>query len=245
MNVGETRHGLGSHLLEERALIGGDWLAAPALQRQLRVVRDAVDADLEVEVRASRPSRHADVADGRSHCNTSSGTHTGSEIPHMAVAAHHAVAVPDVDHVAVATFDPSEDYNSVADRADGCPHRRCVIRSGVIAPLPKERMLAQTEDAADTAESHRRAKERCPQRESARVIILSVAGTGACYCRRAVKVNRLERVVAVGKTESGAEDLVDDDRAIGLLQPLDEDVKLVPLHQVAAHVDLVLEDVGE
>src|SRR3954469_15205352 len=60
-----------------------------------------------------------------------------------------------------------------------------------------------------------------------------------------IEVNGLERVVAVRQRQTGADDLVDDDGAVGLLQPLDEDVELVALREVAAHVDLVLEDVGE
>jgi hypothetical protein len=56
-------------------------------------------------------------------------------------------------------------------------------------------------------------------------------------------VNRLDRMRAALETEPRAEDLVDDDRAIRLGEALDQDVELVAVVDVPAHVHPVLEDV--
>src|ERR1700682_2397852 len=227
------------HLLEETTLVGGDRLAAFAFQRQLRVVRDAVDADLEMKVRARRPTGHSNIADGRTHRDSAAGTHSGREIPHVAVSTDHSVSVPDVDHVAVPTLNSGKDNNAIADRADRRAHRRRVVGTGVIAPLAEERMLTQTENAADPTERDRRAQEGCTQGHSARVVVLPSAGS------RGVKVNCFERIGRTRKGETRAKNFIDDDRPVEPLETLYQQVELVTLPEVAAHVDLVFENVGQ
>ena len=51
--------------------------------------------------------------------------------------------------------------------------------------------------------------------------------------------------MAVGEGQPRAENLVDDDRAVRLLETLHQQVELVTLMEVAAHVDFVLEDICE
>ena len=200
---------------------------------------DTIDADLEVEVWSGRPASHANVADRRTHGNTRAGTHARREIAHMTVAADHAVAVPDVDHVAVSTFPASEDHHSVTDGTHRSPFGRRVIGTGVIAPLAEDRMLARAEHAADSTKRQRSAEKRRAKGHATRVVKLPGARA------RRIKVNRLQRVVSVGKREPRAEDLVDYDRAVGLLKSLNQEVELVALMEIATHVDLVLEDIGE
>src|SRR5438128_5646254 len=110
-------------------------------------------------MRPRRPACHADVANGRSHGNPGAWLHAHREIAHVAVAADHAVPVPDVDHVAVTTVASGENDDAVADGADRSPFSRSVVSAGVVAPLAEDRMLARAEDAADTAEGNGSAKE--------------------------------------------------------------------------------------
>jgi len=58
-------------------------------------------------------------------------------------------------------------------------------------------------------------------------------------------MNRLEWIAPARERETRAQNFLDDDRAVGLLKPLNQQVELVTLPQVAAHVDFVLENVGE
>src|SRR6202008_1207436 len=95
------------------------------------------------------------------------------------------------------------------------------------------------EDAADATEGDGSTKKGRAQRHAAGVVVLTSAGTGR------IEGNRLEWLARIGKRESRTENLVDDDRAVGLLQTLDEEVELVAIVQIATHVDLVLEDVGQ
>src|SRR3954462_15990625 len=85
MRVIEARERLVAHLLEERPLVGGNRLATLALERELRIVRDAVDADLEVQMWSGGPTRHTDVADRRAHRDVHARPDAGGEVPHVAV----------------------------------------------------------------------------------------------------------------------------------------------------------------
>src|SRR5207302_10251336 len=190
-------------------------------------------------MRSRRPACHADVANGRSHGNPGAWLHAHREIAHVAVAADHAVPVPDVDHVAVTTVASGENDDAVADGADRSPFSRRVVSAGVVAPLAEDRMLARAEDAADATKYQWSAKEGSTQGHAAGVVVLPGAGT------RRIEVNRLERAVAVGQSEPSAEDLVDDDRAVWLLKPFNEDLELVALHQAPPHVDLVLQNIAQ
>ena len=100
-------------------------------------------------------------------------------------------------------------------------------------------MLARPEHATDTTKRQRSAEKRRAKRHATRVVELPGARA------RRIEVNRLQRVVSVGKCEPRAEDLVDYDRAVGLLKSLNQEVELVALMEIATHVDLVLEDIGE
>src|SRR4029079_8179777 len=97
----------------------------------------------------------------------------------------------------------------------------------------------RSKHAADAAERQRSAKESGAKRHAAGIVEL--AGARA----RRIEMSRRERVAGRGNREPGAEDFVDDDGAVWLLKALDEQVELVALMQFAAHIDLVLEDVGE
>src|SRR3954470_1580752 len=213
-SVAEARQRLISHSLKERALVGRNRIAAPTLESELGITSDAVDADLEVKMRARRPASHPHKADGTSHGDTGTGVHSRREVPHVAVAADHAVPMANVDHVAVAALLARENHDAVTDCADGRTHRGCVVRSGVIAPFTEDRMLARSENAADAAKRDGRAEEGRTQRHTAGLIVLGAGGA------MRIEVNGLKRVVAVRQRQTGANDLVDDDRAVGLLQPL-------------------------
>src|SRR5215212_1000888 len=117
MRIVQTGERLAAHFLKERALIARNRLAALALQRKLRIVRYSVDPNLEVEVRSGRPASHADITNRRSHRDARTGSHSSGKIPHVSVTAHHAVAVADVDDIAVAAFSAGEDYYPIANGA--------------------------------------------------------------------------------------------------------------------------------
>ena len=99
-------------------------------------------------------------------------------------------------------------------------------------------MSAACEHAADASEREWTRRSGL-ERSTAGVEILGAA-------RARVEANCLELALFTAtQSETRAEDLVDDDRAVRLLQPFDEDVKLVTTGKVAAHVDAILEDIGK
>src|SRR5438105_15430248 len=100
-------------------------------------------------------------------------------------------------------------------------------------------MLGASGHATATSERRRRAARGRARGHATRVV--EWPGARA----RRIEVDRRQRVVTVGKCEPRAEDLVDYDRAVGLLKSLDQEVKPVTLMEIATHVDLVLEDIGE
>src|SRR6185295_11300745 len=113
------------------------------------------------------------------------------------------------------------------------------VGPGVIAPFSENLMLAGAEDAADAPEGDRCAKECRTQRHAAGVVVLR--GRGAA----GIEVDRFDWAVSVGQREPGTENLVHDDGAVGLLEPLYEQVELVAVMEIATHVDFVLEDISQ
>src|SRR5688572_30648344 len=147
--------------------------------------------------------------------------------------------MPDVDRIPVAATPSGKDHDPIADGADRSPHRCRVVGSLVLPPGAEDWMSAAAEHAADAAKRDRGAEKCCLQRSAAGIEVFGSARSG-------VKPDRFQLVrVATTERETGAEDLVDDDRAVRLLEPLDEYVELVAFGKVAAHVDAVLEDVSQ
>src|SRR6184192_3901431 len=126
-------------------------------------------------MRSGGPSGHAHEAYRASHSDARAGTHAGCEVAHVAVSAHHAVPVPDVDHVAVAALSAGEDHDAVPNRANRSSLSGRVIRSGVIAPFAEDRMLAGAEHTADATECEGSTEKRGAQRQPAGIVELSDA----------------------------------------------------------------------
>src|SRR5215210_2799069 len=141
----------------------------------------------------------------------------------MTVAADESVAMPHVDDVSIATLPPREDHDAVADRSDWSAHRCCVIGAFVTPPDAQHRMAPAAENAGDPAERYRCAEKCSTERLSCRVEVLSLRAGGAREQNRFDLISR--------QREAGSEDLVHENGAVGLLEPLDEDVELVPVLQ--------------
>ncbi len=189
-----------------------------------------------MQVRAGCEAALSDCPDGASNRHVRSAADSFREIPEMAVAADVSVAVTNVDDVAVPALASRKDDDAVADGAHGSAHRRRVIGSLVLSPDSKHRVAAASENAGDAPEVYGRPKERSTKRLAALVEVLAVRVA-------AVESNRFDLVA--GKRQPRAKNLVDYDRAVGLLKPLDENVEPVADLEILAHVDAVLEDVSE
>src|SRR5689334_2524732 len=82
----------------------------------------------------------------------------------MSVTTDEAVAVANVDDVAVASLSPGEDHYPVAHRSHWSSHRRRIVGAFVLAPDAEHRMPAAAEDARDSAERDRSTQERRAER---------------------------------------------------------------------------------
>ena len=126
-----------------------------------------------------RPSRHAcltDCADCAADRHASSLADSLRKIAQVPITTDEPVTVPDIDDIAVPALTPSKDHDSVADRPHGCTRAGRVISTLVAAPHAKDWMPAATEHARDATEADRRAKERCAQRLTGSVEILTARG---------------------------------------------------------------------
>src|SRR5687768_14635183 len=147
--------------------------------------------------------------------------------------------MPDVDRIPVAATSSGKDHDAIPDGADRSSHRCRVVGSLVLPPGAEDWMSAAAEHAADAAKRDRGAEKCCLQRSAAGIEVFGAAGSR-------IEADRFQLiVVAPAQRETRAENLVDDDRAIRLLETLDEHVELVSLRQITAHVDAILEDVSE
>src|SRR5688572_23886132 len=154
----------------------------------------------------------------------------------MTIPAHVSVAVPDVKDVPVSTLSAGKNHAAVTDRSDRRAHRRRVVGALMPPPDAEHRMASPAENAGNPAERDRRTEKGSPQRFSGRIEVLTIRA-------RALEQDRLDLVP--GEREPGTEDLVHENGAVRLLKSLDENMEFVPVLEVPAHVDAILEDVGE
>src|SRR6185312_3502562 len=134
-----------ANLVEQRRLRAAERCTALPFEGELRIARDSIDTNLEVKMRTGCPARHTDVTDGLAHFHVRARMNSTRESAHVSVAAHHAVAVTDVDHVPIATDPCCRYHDAVTDRVHRGSHRGRVVGAGVIAPRSEDRMLAQSE----------------------------------------------------------------------------------------------------
>src|SRR5262249_44582642 len=98
----------------ERGLVDGqERLPASRFERRPRIVLDAIDEHLEMQMRRGRQSRHADVRNRFSLVDSRADVDAGGEPEQVAISGHVSVAVSQVQHVAVAMFLSSKNHDGV------------------------------------------------------------------------------------------------------------------------------------
>src|SRR5262245_12570424 len=144
---------------ESGSFFFGDPIAAGGLQRDTRIALLAVHENFEMQVRSRAHARRTDVrhrlADGHGRSDADA-RREGSQV---AVPSDVPVAMPNLQHVAVAAAPATTCDDAIGD----CAHRSAsvgrVVRAFVLANLTQDRMPAGPEDARDPAELQRSTQE--------------------------------------------------------------------------------------
>src|SRR5688572_16677142 len=113
----------------------------------LRILVIAVDAELEVQVRAGRPAGGADRADARALLDAVPLLHVDARQVRVDRAA--IIAVLDLHHVAVAVLPACEVDAAFADAAHRGAGGRGVVHAVVLAPGLQDRVEAHRETGRD------------------------------------------------------------------------------------------------
>src|SRR5213075_2525426 len=153
----ERGHHLGAPALEGGSLRGRHRVTAPVAQRRAGVALNSVHEDLEMEVWSSCQAGHADVRNGLPDRHVGARVNAGSEPTQVSVARNEAVAMPNLEHVAVSISPAGAHNRAVANRADRRSRRRRVIRSLVLLPDAENWMEATAKRAGDPSKFERRA----------------------------------------------------------------------------------------
>src|SRR6478609_4817836 len=230
----ERSEHLDARAVERRALARGERHSARGAERSARVALHAADQHLEVEVRPRAEPRRADVRHGLADLDARSRADPLGEPAQVSIARNVAIAMPQFEHVAVSSGPARPDNCCIADRAHRSAGRRGVVRSLVRLPPAEDRVVPVAEGARAAAELQRRAQELRTQRLAVRVevargrlLALEAEGGG----------------LAAGQVERRGQHAVHARRTVGSDVALDEGAEAVPVLEIAAHVDLVLEDV--
>src|SRR3954471_13917885 len=112
-----------------------------------RILGDAVDPELIVEVRPTGQPGRPDVADRLALPDPCACPNPAREAPQVAVARRDPVPVPELDQVAVSSRSAGTEHHAVA-----CGHHRCAGCGGVVGALvpagnPEDWMEASTREA--------------------------------------------------------------------------------------------------
>src|SRR5687768_6197463 len=219
--------------VELGALTFGDRVPALLVERHARIAVHTVDEHLEVEVRRGRETGRADVGDGLRDGHARAAPNALREAAEVAVTRDEAVAMANLQHVAVSAFATGEEHDPIPDRAHGRARRRGVVDALVATHRAENRVTTHAEAARDSAECHRRAEKRGAQRTT-RLVEVVAADT------RARITNRLHRLAR--EHEARGENLAHSHRSTGADGPLEEHAELIPLAKLAAHVHAILVD---
>src|SRR6478672_13079626 len=153
----ELRARRARELREARPVGGGDGRRLGRLGDRERIVVHAVDAELEVQVRAGGPARGADRADALALLDALALAHV--DAAQVGVGRGARAVVLDLHHVAVAVLHAGELDHAVADGAYRRAGGRGVVDAEVAAPFLQDRMHAQREAGGDARERERAGEE--------------------------------------------------------------------------------------
>src|SRR6185437_14990517 len=223
-------------LRELGALRGRHGIAARRFECDPRVALLAVDEHLEVEVRPGAQTRAADVCDRFADRHARACMDAGLITAQMAVPRHEAVAMANLEKVAVAVAPRSARHDAIADGAHGRPHGRRVVHSLVLAHAAEDRMLAHDEHARDASKLERRTQERGAHRLAVLIEIVTAR-------RLAREPHGVDQ--RAGELERRRDHLADAHDTGRRDHPLGNHLEFVADLQIAAHVDAVLVDVGQ
>src|SRR5512143_924342 len=154
----------------------------------------------------------------------------------MPVSRDVAVAVPNLEEVAVAGAPARAGNDAVSDRAHGRARRGRIVGSFVHPPAAEDWVLASAEHARYAAELERRAEKCGAHRLAGLVEVLTAHGLAGEPHRVDEAPRQLERRGDHLPHPYGAR------RRDGTLG---DDLEFVARLEIAAHVDAILVDVGE
>src|SRR5690606_14399945 len=113
------------------------------LQERTRIDGAAMDMDLEVKVRPGRTAGAADSADDRAGIDLLPAAGVPSR--HVRIASHHAIAMADLDHLAVTGLGTNESHRALSRRMDRRSDGAAEVEPGVHRRAAMERIAAVPE----------------------------------------------------------------------------------------------------
>src|SRR6185437_13637248 len=138
------------------SLFAGDCLnhILACLQKLFRILGHAVDQHLVVEMRACAAPRAAELADHLMHRHHPAARH--KRFVEMAEAGDDAMAVVDLDDLAIGTFRPGKDHAARRGAVDRRAIGRDEVEAGMEGLTPRERIGAAAEGALEAVVGERR-----------------------------------------------------------------------------------------